>query len=81
MIKTYLRKPVPVEAVQWNGYNEYELMELAGDAVEIRGKVYIHTREGILQARVGDYIVKGPHGSIYPCGKKAFEELYSEKLQ
>lgn len=54
----------------------------AGDARFIRdteGRVYciaIETLEGTVRAQVGDYIIKGVKGEIYPCKPDIFEATY-----
>lgn len=36
----------------------------------------IHSQYGKLRAYIGDYILKGPSGEIWPCKKKMFKKLY-----
>ena len=36
----------------------------------------ITTLEGIMHANVGDYIITGVHGEVYPCKPDIFEETY-----
>lgn len=36
----------------------------------------IHTLEGVMSARSGDYIIKGVQGEIYPCKPDIFEATY-----
>lgn len=36
----------------------------------------INTLEGDMKANVGDYIIKGIKGELYPCRKDIFEETY-----
>lgn len=38
--------------------------------------VEIETLEGDMEGSVGDYIIKGVKGEIYPCRKDIFEETY-----
>ena len=35
MIQKYRKKPVVIEAIQWNGSNELELKRFAGDSIRI----------------------------------------------
>ena len=47
MIKKYVKKPIPVEAVQFTGDNLEELQEFAGNDVYMQdGYVFVHTIEG-----------------------------------
>lgn len=36
----------------------------------------ITTLEGIMTAQVGDYIIRGVHGELYPCKPDIFKETY-----
>ena len=83
MIKKYVKKPIPVEAVQWNGINADEIADFSKDAFfecdETTGTtLFIRTLEGNMKARIGDYIIKGVRGEFYPCEKAIFEETYNE---
>lgn len=82
----YRKKPVVVEAVRWMGgieslgeieklkgvpFSKDELMDIVKN-YEIR----ICTPEGEMTASLGDYIIRGVHGEIYPCKPDIFEETY-----
>lgn len=36
----------------------------------------INTLEGKMRANVGDYIIQGVHGELYPCKPDIFKETY-----
>ena len=38
----------------------------------------IETLEGVMNASVGDYIIKGVNGEYYPCKPDIFEKTYEE---
>ena len=38
----------------------------------------IKTLEGVMDARIGDYIIKGVNGECYPCKPDIFEKTYEE---
>lgn len=38
----------------------------------------VETIEGVMNARVGDWIIKGIKGELYPCKSDIFEETYEE---
>ena len=91
MIKKYVKKPIPIEAVEWNGLNTNEILDFSKDAFfeyytgaydagagPVVATLYIKTLEGNMKARVGDYIIKGVRGEFYPCEKTIFEETYDE---
>ena len=79
MARTYRKKPVVVEAVQWTGENHAEMCEFIDPEVfEIIPHVglVIHTLEGDHHASPGDYIIKGVNGEFYPCKPDVFEKTY-----
>lgn len=90
MIKKYRKKPVTIEAIQYNGLNLEEIEKFTNDnciieiydagykanAVPPVAKVGIPTLEGVMQANVGDYIIKGVKGEFYPCKPDIFEQTY-----
>lgn len=81
MIKRYRKKPIEIDAVQWNGDNLAELRKMEGfDSVHtcFRGRLSIKTCEGIMLAKRGDYIIKGVQGEFYPCKPVIFEQTYEE---
>ena len=42
------------------------------------GDLYVKTLEGTHHARVGDYIIQGVNGEIYPCKPDIFEKTYEK---
>ncbi len=84
----YRKKPVEIEAFKWTGgIDQVEDPEWIEEAVkdgvvsfreEGSPKVHmlIDTLEGVMTAQVGDYIIKGVHGELYPCKPDIFEETY-----
>ncbi len=81
MIKKYVKKRIPIEAIQWTGSNFEELQAFAGSDLYMQnGRLYIHTLEGDMAAAnpIGDYLVKGIKGEFYFCEKAIFEESYEE---
>lgn len=81
MVKKYRKKPVVIEAIQWNGSNAFEIWNDFED-IPIRlkeeGTLLISTLEGDHIASIGDYIIKGIKGELYPCKPDIFEETYEE---
>ena len=76
----YRKKPVVVEAVQWNGNNYKEVIDFAENKIwfDALGNIWIATLEGDMVAKKGDYIIKGVQGEFYPCKPDIFEETYEE---
>ena len=77
MSMKYRKKPVVIEAMQWDGKDLLELSGFVGDAMLIvPGAVMIRTLEGDLRVSRGDYIIKGVQGEFYPCKPDIFEKTY-----
>ena len=79
----YRKKPVVIEAIQFDGYNSEEIKTFCGDKciIGFSDKVLIFTLEGSLTADIGDYIIKGVKGEFYPCKPDIFEETYDTYLE
>jgi hypothetical protein len=80
MPKFYKKKPVVIEAVQWDGKNKSEIISFCNScyftSYGVVKDLFIDTLEGDMQATVGDYIIKGVEGEFYPCKPKIFELTY-----
>ena len=84
----YRKKPVVIEAFQWTGGPEQEDdPEWINEAIKNKMawfenagtpdvKFMIRTLEGVHEASVGDYIIRGIAGEIYPCKPDIFRETY-----
>lgn len=81
----YRKLPVVIEAFQWNGQHQKEYPDWLWEAVKC-GKVYfentdpvtmiVKTLEGDHTAKLGDYIIQGIKGELYPCKPDIFEKTY-----
>lgn len=91
----YRKKPVVIDAIQWNGLNFKDIENFAGYGIAILEEVRkpnmdmnisgdyrlsIRTLEGVMDARKGDYIIRGVNGEYYPCKPDIFEKTY-EKVE
>lgn len=79
----YRKKPVVIEAVQWNGANHLiteTFMKGSGATIDYSqsklGVIQIPTLEGVMTAQAGDWIIKGVQGEFYPCKPDIFEQTY-----
>ncbi|HWF62927.1 MAG TPA: hypothetical protein VN666_21825 [Nitrospira sp.] len=75
----FRKKPVVIEAVQFTGRNDAEVMAFCPIAVdpEDRGpSLIIPTLEGNHKALPGDWIIKGVKGEFYPCKPDIFAATY-----
>ena len=88
----YRKKPIVIEAFKWTGGPEQEDDPIwCIDKIK-EGEIWftntgtvacemkIRTLEGIMTAQVGDYIIQGIKGEIYPCKPDIFEATY-EKVE
>lgn len=83
MIKTYRKKPMEVQALQFTGDNFAECYEFLGrpklaQGSEIDDVLRIVTLEGVMCCSKGDYIIRGVHGEYYPCKPDIFHQTYEE---
>ena len=79
MVKKYRKKPVTIEAIQWNGENLSEIDEFTESKVKNHESVLIiPTLEGDMYASLSDYIIKGVNGEFYPCKPDIFAKTYEE---
>ncbi len=91
----YRKKPIVIEAIQWNGHNLEEVKEFVNDGsleydiIDTAWKVgkaapqiimKIHTLEGDMNVKVGDYIIKGVEEEFYNCNPEIFYRTY-EKVE
>jgi hypothetical protein len=83
----FRKKPVVIEAEQFlpNKESTDKIMALAGlgsRKVEVfvnpegHYNMYIETLEGKMQATVGDWIIRGVSGEVYPCKPDIFLKTY-----
>jgi hypothetical protein len=80
----FRKKPVIIDAVQWTNQQivcppgPVWLLEAEEDgSVKLIGdSLFISTLEGEMQARPGDWIIRGVKGEIYPCKPDIFEATY-----
>lgn len=86
----YVKKPVVIDAVVWNGANSGEIEQFTdgkarvsvigeGDPdnhTPVQMECIIPTLEGDMEARPGDYIIKGVNGEFYPCKPDIFDKTY-----
>lgn len=86
-MKLYMKKPIPVEAIQWTGEsdNNWSIAIWANNAVTgiftFHGRdnsIEIKTLEGTMRPNKMDYIVKGPAGEFWFVKKEIFEATYEE---
>ena len=83
----YRKKPVEIEAFCYDGdfmnsNGQYYVPDWAVNAHKDgilffrEGDLYVKTLEGDMRANVGDYIIQGVQGEIYPCKPDIFRHTY-----
>jgi hypothetical protein len=86
-MKKYIKKPIIVEAIQYDGFNFIEIftwvypsrsMIPIPENVIGTTQLIVRTLEGDMKANIGDYIIKGINGEFYPCRKVIFEKTYEQ---
>lgn len=93
--KNYRKRPLVIEAIQFNNLNKEEIEafvgqklkhEIESDAAYVAGagppvsSLTIPTLEGDVKAISGDYIIKGVNGEFYPCKPDIFRASYEELI-
>lgn len=76
----FRKKPVVIEAVQWDGHNLAAVAALGG-ATEYGqsftdDNLTISTLEGEMIANKGDWIIRGVANELYPCKPDIFAATY-----
>ena len=88
----YKKKPIIIDAVQFNGLNLEEIKEFVGDKLVYdiidtawqvgKGRPHIlmkiKTLEGDMNVSEKDYIISGINGEFYPCKPDIFYRTYEE---
>lgn len=73
----YRKKPVVIEAVQYDGSFPLPFLDGAEQVYKAPdGKLAIDTLEGTMTADLGDWIIRGVKGELYPCKPDIFEATY-----
>lgn len=85
----YRKKPVVIDAWQFTFENKdmvfHNLREINNnirpDGTLDSPKLIIPTLEGDMTESVGDYIIKGVNGELYPCKPDIFDKTYEPAEQ
>lgn len=87
----FVKKPVAIEAFQmtlarrWDNSEWPNWLHIAWSndpsedtmwCEEGGEQLYCGTLEGVREITLGDYIIQGVHGEIYPCKPDIFEKTY-----
>lgn len=73
----FVKKPIVIEAVRWDGDNHSEVMRFVGQVLDSDQEgIAIPTLEGVMRASRGDWIIRGVKGEYYPCKSDIFSATY-----
>ncbi len=80
----YRKKPVVIEALQFTRESLKECCDFLGNDLEEWGMdsddrgcyLLIRTLEGSHRASLGDYLIRGVKGEMYPCKPDVFKMTY-----
>lgn len=77
--RNFRKKPADIRAWQWDGISKrpgwvFEVSNYYHPDKSLR----VRTLEGVMTARVGDWIIEEVEGEIYPCKPDIFEKTYDE---
>ena len=82
-MQKFVKKPVVIEAIQYNGTNITEIESFVGEKLSIiifsveDTQLVIPTLEGYMKISKGDYVIKGIKGEFYPCKPDVFKSTYN----
>lgn len=84
----YRKKPVVIEAFKYGieSIPDWFMDKVSTNEITLRGEYKdpshceIQTLEGTMIGKVGDFIIKGVAGEIYPCKPDIFEKTYEEVI-
>ena len=91
MVQKFRKKPVVIEAIQFNNINRHDIEAFVGkqlnQIIESEtayeagmgapiSSLTIPTLKGDMKAMPNDWIIKGVNGEFYPCKPDIFEKTY-----
>jgi len=73
----FRKKPVVIDAIEWDGDVRAVLEFVDDTGIGFDGdQVMIVTLEGTMTASLGDWIIRGVQGELYPCKPDIFARTY-----
>lgn len=78
----FRKRPVVIEAVKYDGTVDSILPLFKHSAIPSSidqvssGALEIQTLEGVMTANIGDWIIRGVKGELYPCKPDIFDATY-----
>ena len=82
-MQKFVKKPVVIEAIQYDGANITEIETFVRGKLptimtsDLGAQLVISTLEGDMKVTKGDYVIKGINGEFYPCKPDIFKSTYN----
>ena len=82
-MQKFVKKPVVIEAIQYDGTNITEIETFVRGKLptimtsDLGAQLVISTLEGDMKVTKGDYVIKGIKGEFYPCKPDIFKQSYN----
>lgn len=81
MVKTFVKNPIKVQAIQYTGNNYNEISSFTNGTIFRHDEIVaIKTHAGYRYIKKDDWIIRGVNGEFYPCKPDIFEKTYEEVL-
>ncbi len=81
-MQKFVKKPVVIEAIQYDGANITEIETFVGGKLPTvmnsnkDTQLVVSTLEGDMKISKKEYVIKGVNGEFYPCKPDVFEKTY-----
>ena len=75
-IRTKAKKRIPEDLM-----DKYIKRPIAIEATQLTEEMTIHTLEGDMKGGIGDWLIKGVNGELYPCKDDIFQKTYREQSE
>jgi hypothetical protein len=74
----YRKKPLIIEAFRFGFDDAPDWWMTSRDKTQWDDGIYITTLEGDMRVDVGDWVIQGVAGELYPCKDAIFQATYQE---
>lgn len=78
-VLTARKKPSFVAVIRYTGKNYAQIFAFTGGKVREfsrDGVILVESLDGVMQCKVGDFVIKGAKGEFTPCNKDIFALTY-----
>lgn len=87
----FRKKPIVIDAIKFDGENSSEIINWAHKhchpamnasvrLAPFNDRLVVRTPEGLMEASIGDWIIKGIEGEFYPVKPGIFEASYESAI-